>query len=163
MKFVVDAMLGKVALWLRLTGNDTIYSTYLEDDDAIQIAMNEDRILLTSDEALYSRACERGLDSMLVRGTVDDEVASVFHRYAIQAEVNPSTARCSKCNGELEELTGNEIERVKHLVFENTFNHYDIFWLCKDCDSVYFQGGYWENIENYMNRISEMIRGLEEH
>ena len=80
MKFVVDAMLGKVALWLRLTGHDTIYEGDIEDDNALVIAEEEDRALLTSDEELFHRAQNRNLVSMLVRGSVDDEVASVTFR-----------------------------------------------------------------------------------
>ncbi|MHA2424772.1 MAG: Mut7-C RNAse domain-containing protein, partial [Candidatus Thorarchaeota archaeon] len=66
MRFVVDAMLGKVALWLRLTGHDTIYEGDIEDDNALVIAEEEGRALLTADEELFQRANNRKLDAMLV-------------------------------------------------------------------------------------------------
>ncbi|MFW9921164.1 MAG: Mut7-C RNAse domain-containing protein [Candidatus Thorarchaeota archaeon] len=157
MKFVVDAMLGKVALWLRLTGNDTVYSATLDDDEALVISSEEERILLTSDEGLYNRAVDRNLPTMLVRGSVDEQVAGVFRRYEIRPLVDPSKSRCSKCNGILDELDEENKDQVKELVYDQTFNHYDTFWLCRDCRSVFFQGGYWENIQNYMKRIESMI------
>jgi uncharacterized protein with PIN domain len=84
MKFVVDAMLGKLALWLRLTGHDTEYSPTIEDDNALVIAKAEDRILLTSDEILYKRAVERDLGCMLVRGDVDQRISDVFIAYGMR-------------------------------------------------------------------------------
>ncbi len=160
MRFVVDAMLGKVALWLRLTGNDTIYSATLDDDEALVISAEEDRILLTSDEGLYKRAVERELPTMLVRGSVDDRVAAVFHRYSIPPVIDPSKSRCSKCNGVLEELNEENKYRIKDLVYDQTYDHYDTFWLCTECDSVFFQGGYWENIQKYMTRIKSLIEEI---
>lgn len=162
MRFVVDAMLGKVALWLRLTGNDTIYSADIEDDAALDISEKEQRTLLTSDEELYKRALERGLPAMLLRGSVDQRVARVFHAYGIEPVVDPSKSRCSKCNGVLEEIDRGHKEKIKDLVYEQTYNHYSTFWLCKSCGSVFFQGGYWENIVRYMHRISQLIDQIEQ-
>jgi uncharacterized protein with PIN domain len=157
LKFVVDAMLGKLALWLRLTGHDAVYSATLDDGVALELAERENRILLTSDEALSSRAVERGLETMLVRGSVDEEVAAVFVKYHILAEIDPSTARCSKCNGELEEIQGDEKARIRPLVHDKTYSYYDTFWLCNNCNSVFFQGSYWKNIQKYMARIRDLI------
>jgi len=75
-RFIVDAMLGKLATWLRLTGHDTFYSTKVHDDELLQIALEQNRVLLTSDAILSRRAEESGAEVMLVRGTVDEEVAS---------------------------------------------------------------------------------------
>ncbi len=157
MRFVVDAMLGKVALWLRLAGNDTFYSPTLDDDVALEMAEEEDRTLLTSDEELHQRAKERGLRSMLVRGSVDERVARVFRAYKIEPRIDPHKSRCSKCNGELEVIDKGHKARIQHLVHQGTFEYYDTFWLCNDCESVFFQGGYWENIVKYMKRIEMMI------
>jgi uncharacterized protein with PIN domain len=158
MKFVVDAMLGKLALWLRLTGHDTEYSPTIEDDNALVIAKAEDRILLTSDEILYKRAVERDLGCMLVRGDVDQRISDVFIAYGISPEIDPSKARCSKCNGELTELRGDEKDKVKDLVYEQTFKHYDVLWHCSSCNSVFFQGGYWDNITAYSKHLAELMR-----
>ncbi|TXT57779.1 MAG: hypothetical protein BAJATHORv1_10486 [Candidatus Thorarchaeota archaeon] len=160
MRFVVDAMLGKVAIWLRLAGYDTLYSGTLDDDDALVISAEEDRILLTADEELHQRAVERDLPTMLVRGSVDEKVAAVFHKFQISAIIDPSKARCSKCNGKLRRINTEQKEEIRDLVHENTYECYDTFWLCGDCHSVFFQGGYWENIRKYMHRITSMIEKL---
>jgi uncharacterized protein with PIN domain len=156
-EFIVDAMLGKVALWLRLAGHDTIYSPDIHDDELLKLAIRENKVLLTSDLELHERAENANVESMLLRGSVDERVAEVFHHYEIEPSIDPSKSRCSKCNGSLIEVNKEEKELVKDLVFEQTFNHYDQFWLCNQCKSVFFQGGQWKNIEEYMKRIKELL------
>lgn len=156
-QFIVDAMLGKLALWLRLTGHDTIYSTEIHDDDILNIAEREDRVLLTADAKLHERSQQRGINALLLRGNVDERVARVFSEFEIQPHIDPSNSRCSKCNGTLEELNNTTKEKIKDLVHKQTYNHYDTFWYCKDCQSVYFQGGQWENINEYMERIRGLL------
>ncbi|MHA2602285.1 MAG: Mut7-C RNAse domain-containing protein [Candidatus Thorarchaeota archaeon SMTZ1-83] len=157
-RFVVDAMLGRLSLWLRLAGFDTIYSTYMQDDELLAIAKEEKRVLLTSDERLYNRAMEATLETMLLRGSVDERVARVFREFDIPPRIDPSKSRCSKCNGELTEIGPQEKERVRDFVFEETYKHYDRFWLCNSCDSVFFQGGQWRNIQEYMERIERLMK-----
>jgi len=156
-EFLVDAMLGKVALWLRLVGYDTVYDPEVHDDELLVIAANQSRVLLTSDAELHERAERANVEAMLLRGSVDERVAEVFHRFQIEPVIDPSKSRCSKCNGVLTEVKSDEKEKIKDLVFDQTFNHYDQFWLCEKCSSVFFQGGQWKNIEEYMKRIKDMI------
>ncbi len=156
-RFIVDAMLGKLARWLRLAGKDTIYIADIADDKLLEIAISEDRIILTSDAELYNRAINKGVEAMLVRGGVEKEVAEVFKRFKIPTLIDPNQSRCSKCNGQLEHITREEKDRVKGLVHDQTYSFYDEYWLCKECKSVFFQGGQWRNIMDYMKRISEMM------
>lgn len=160
-KFIVDAMLGKLATWLRLTGHDAFYSTVIHDDELLRIAQEQQRVLLTSDALLSRRAEDAGVEFMLVRGTVNEEVASVFLRFEIKPEADPSKSRCTKCNGVLTHLTGREKERIEGLVPDQTYRHYTEFWFCEYCKSVFFQGGQWSNIEAYMDRIGQLMRELE--
>jgi uncharacterized protein with PIN domain len=154
-------MLGKLATWLRLTGHDTFYSTKLHDDDLIRIALEQKRVLLTSDAILARRAQDAGVEVMLVRGSVDEEVASVFLRYKVKPVADPRVSRCTKCNGELVHITGEEKVKIQDLVPDRTYNYYEEFWVCKYCKSVFFQGGQWINIDAYMERIAGLMRELE--
>ena len=156
-RFTVDAMLGKLALWLRLTGHDTRYSTEMHDDEILQVSIDETRVLITSDAELYERAKNQNVESFLLREPVDEGVASVFAEYNIPPKIDPTMSRCSKCNGSLVALKDADKERVKGLVFEQTFDYYEEFWLCEECNSVFFQGGQWKNIEIFMKRISELV------
>ena len=157
-RFTVDAMLGKLALWLRLTGHDTRFSTEMHDDELLQVSQDEDRILITSDAELHDRAQNQNLKSLLLRGSVDEGVAQVFVKFDIPPEIDPKKSRCSKCNGGLVAIKDADKDRVKGLVFEQTFDYYEEFWLCEDCNSVFFQGGHWKNIELYMKRVSDLMK-----
>jgi uncharacterized protein with PIN domain len=148
-RFAVDAMLGKLALWLRLTGHDTFYRADVDDDELLRVANSESRILLTSDANLHRHAVESDIRGMLVRGSVE---------FGISPTIDPTKSRCSKCNGELIQLDSTEKERVRNLVHKKTYDYYDKFWLCKDCQSVFFQGGYWQNILRYVERIDELMK-----
>ncbi len=156
--FAVDAMLGKLALWLRLTGHDTFYRADVDDDELLRVANSENRILLTSDANLHGHAVKRDIRSMLVRGSVDETVVDVFVEFGIAPTVDSTKSRCSKCNGELIQLADTEKERIRDLVHRKTYDYYENFWLCKDCQSVFFQGGYWRNILEYMEKIEVLMR-----
>ena len=158
--FIVDAMLGKLATWLRLTGHDAFYSTKVHDDELLRIALEQGRVLLTSDAILARRAEDAGAEFMLVRGSVDEEVASVFLRYGINPKADPSKSRCTKCNSSLTHIKADQKEKVRGLVPDQTLNHYNEFWLCTYCKSVFFQGGQWTNIEEYMTRIAQMMEEM---
>ena len=154
-------MLGRLALWLRLAGVNTIYETDLEDNRILEIAASDNRIILTSDADLNERALKEGVQSMLVRGPVDYRIARVFHKFGISPEVDPDEARCSKCNGEIVKISTEEKSKIREFVHKQTYEHYDVFWYCPDCDAVYFQGGYWDNIQKYMNHISQLMETID--
>ena len=73
MKFVADAMLGKLARWLRIIGQDVIYSVQFSDSELLKLAKTEERVLLTRDFELYKRAITRSLDSFYVEGKTESE------------------------------------------------------------------------------------------
>ena len=73
LRFVADSMLGKLARWLRMLGQDVMYSTELNDSALIEVAKKENRVLLTKDLELYKRAIARGLDAFYVEGKVESD------------------------------------------------------------------------------------------
>ncbi len=67
MKFIADVMVGKLARWLRVLGLDVSYSNNYEDDEIIDIAESEDRVILTRDTGLAETAHQSALSACAER------------------------------------------------------------------------------------------------
>lgn len=59
--FFADAMLGRLAHWLRILGYDTAYDKIISDEALIERTLREDRWLLTRDRRLVLRQLHRDL------------------------------------------------------------------------------------------------------
>ena len=105
-RFVADAMLGRLARWLRVLGYDTLYDASLDDRSLVELANREDRILLTRDRHLLRdlrprRAVEITRDAPL------DQLASVADELALPTP-NELFRRCLVCNTPLDNVSGAE-------------------------------------------------------
>ena len=54
-RFLADAMLGKLSKWLRIIGFDTLYYRDAEDDKLVELAIKENRQILTRKTSLRNR------------------------------------------------------------------------------------------------------------
>lgn len=135
-RFIADAMLGKLARWLRLLGYDTLYSQ--EEDAAIaQQARATGRILLTRDRGLAAR---RGLQVILVTSTTLEEQLA-----QINAAVGtpPAAPRCMACNAPLERISP-EVARP-HVPAYVAQTQSD-FQQCPKCGTILWPGTHWQGI-----------------
>jgi uncharacterized protein len=157
-QFLADSMLGKLARWLRILGQDVTYSNELNDSEFLDLAKKENRVLLTKDLELYKRAIARGIKAFYVEGeTESSRLAELAHRYAITLAVDMEKSHCPICNTKLkatpkEQLTS-ELEK-------NTLTYYDKFWKCSNCGQVYWQGAHWKQITNTINEANEKLDKL---
>ncbi len=148
MIFVADAMLGRLAKWLRFLGYDVLYFRDIDDRDLVRIARAEGRVLLTRDRTLAERFNVR---SMLIRSDgLREQLLEVFSRFP-PGEGAPR--RCMKCNVPLEPVA--EKTEVRDLVPEYIYIHHDLFQRCPLCGGVYWQGSHARNI---MEVIEELNR-----
>ena len=156
MRFLVDAMLGKLARWLRLLGYDAEYGRDASDEELLARAAEEGRILLTSDIGLFKRALSSGISVVLVKGSSEEErLALLARRLGIRLEVDLENSRCPKCNSPVVEVPK---EAVRGLVPEGSWRRYERFWRCTGCGQVYWQGSHWSNIEAVLARARELAR-----
>lgn len=156
MNFILDVMLGKLARWLRMMGHNVKYSNDLDDPELLSIAKEEKRTFLTRDFALYQRAIGNNLETYYVEGTTEAErLSELAQRFNIPLSIDLEKSRCPKCNTKLQLVPKKEIENK---VEKNTLLHYDVFWKCVKCKTVYWQGGHWTKILDTLEKAKEKLK-----
>ncbi len=147
MRFIVDAMLGKLARWLRLLGHDTVYDQVLNDEALIRVAKEEDRILLTRDEALFKKASKDGARSFLIKSTDLTEALLEISPYIEDSFMEDSIGtRCTVCNTPLVEASRSKIQA-------EDIPNISPLWECPKCGKVYWHGSHWKGIEKRIKTI----------
>ena len=133
MKFLADAMLGKLGRWLRLFGYDTkIASDILSDDEVLELAKKDRRFLLTRDKDLYRKA--KGVvraHYFKARGA-HKELREIVKTLKLKPEF-PKKTRCSICNGALKKK--------------------DSLWICSKCSQTYWKGSHWARIRKVIKEV----------
>ncbi len=137
---LMDAMLGKLARWLRLMGYDAAYIPDTPDREVVAKARAESRLILTRDHGLTERrgAWTHFIDSQVI----EEQVAQV--QTEIGPPPEPLVRRCSECNTPLEDLPHAAAqERVPPYVWrtQEKFTH------CPECRRVYWPGTHWGGIQ----------------
>ncbi|MEM3401767.1 MAG: Mut7-C RNAse domain-containing protein [Candidatus Hadarchaeales archaeon] len=147
MKFLTDSMLGKLSRWLRIAGHDVSYSEEIgiHDDNAlISRALDEGRILLTSDVQLFRKVKKAGGRCFLIKSRdVLSQLLEISKVAGKKIELDFENSRCPVCNGELQVT---EKICVKDRVPEKVFKSQMVFWSCKRCGKIYWEGKHWKNI-----------------
>jgi uncharacterized protein with PIN domain len=136
---LVDAMLGRLAKWLRLAGYDAAYWRDGSDEALIAKAQVESRMIVTRDRQLAGR---RGVRAVFIAAeTLDAQIAEA--RAALGGEVRPFT-RCPECNGA---LTGLPHAIARDLVPPYVWHTQTEFHRCGDCGRVYWKGTHWPAVQ----------------
>lgn len=157
MKFLIDGMLGKLARWLRLMGYDAKYSIS-SDKALIAEAARENRVLLTSDVALYREATLKGVEAYLIKGKNEAErIAEVAKRFKLRINIDVNSSRCPLCGHPLLKIDKNF---VKGKVPQRTFKAYEEFWVCqnKECEKIYWRGSHWKKINEVLLQARNWLR-----
>ena len=146
-------MLGKLTRWLRMLGQNVMYSNDMDDSELLTLAREEKRILLTRDFELYQRAVSNRIESFYFQGeTSEEKLAELAERFYISLEMDMATSRCPKCNAVVKPL---QADKVVGKVQPNTLAHYKEFWECPKCRQVYWQGGHWIRIRKTLHDADE--------
>ena len=149
-RLFVDAMLGRLARWLRLMGYDAAYYRTGSDEELARQARAEGRLILTRDRGLAGR---RGVWALLVSAEdIDGQIAEV--RAVLGGEPEPFS-RCPECNGQ---LAGLAREAARELVPPYVWQTQQTFKRCPDCRRVYWKGTHWPGMQEGLRDDDERAK-----
>ena len=147
-RFVLDVHLGRLAAYLRLLGFDTHYRNCLADEQLAAISRDQHRILLTRDVGLLKRSAVT--HGYFVRETdARRQAEEIVNRFDLVRLLRPFS-RCMQCNGVLVPVAK---ESVSALLPPRTAELYDEFQQCPVCARVYWKGGHYRRMRQWMERF----------
>lgn len=151
-RFIVDNNVGKLAKWLRIMGYDALLFKDKDDGDMINIALSEDRVILTKDTQVMKRRVVA--NGRLKAVLVEDDDPKAQLRHIVHVLNLDYTARpfsiCLECNRDLLKRTRDE---VRDLVPPYVFKTQEQYMECPSCHRIYWQGTHWAAMRRELERF----------
>ena len=151
-KFIADDMVGKLAKWLRILGYDTLYFRKIDNRKLIDLALEENRILLTRDTDI---AADKRVGNLIF--IADDnylkQLRQVIDTLGLSASSRRGNvfSRCLICNKKTEDVPKNDVrERVPEFVFKTQ----DKYKICPRCNRVYWGATHMRHVEETLKLLS---------
>jgi uncharacterized protein with PIN domain len=144
--FIADVHLGKLARLLRLLGMDTIYNNAYNKKALLDLALIDNRILLSKD-GTFAKHPDVSFFQISSQEPMM-QLRQVADHFPFNHEKLRPFSRCLRCNGILHVVLKQDI--TANLLL-NTQTWYHDFWQCSHCRQVYWKGSHYE-------RMLEMIR-----
>jgi hypothetical protein len=154
-RFVVDAMLGRLARRLRLLGFDAVWDAHIRAEEIARRAWRESRVVLTRSPSLPRRwRLPRVL--VLRASDVSEQLRELSRELAIEQHKLPFT-RCSRCNEPLEDAPRETLpERVPPRVQREQSR----FARCPRCERIYWAGSHVARMRRWMDAIEHQARSV---
>jgi len=161
MKFLTDAMHGKLTTFLRIFGYDTVYANDLKkiydldpipDEILKQYAEKTNRIIITKDYPFHKKIPNQ---SIYLEGEgVYNFLNQLKEKLGLEYNINMKNARCSVCNSQLKRIKDKSL--IKNKIDHSTFSHYETFYQCvnPECQKIFWNG---PHIKDIKKRIKQRI------
>jgi uncharacterized protein len=147
-QFIADTHLGRLAAYLRMLGFDTLYSNGYQDEELAKRSAREERILLTRDTGLLMRTIVgRGYYLRAIHPA--KQVLEVLERFDLTPLLKPFS-RCMHCNALLQATSK---EAVSDRLLPETKQYYDEFFICPDCDRIYWKGSHYQRMQRFIESL----------
>jgi uncharacterized protein with PIN domain len=149
-RFAADVHLGRLARLLRMLGFDTLYGRNHSDDEIVNAARAERRIILSRDRGLLKRRVVT--HGYLVRSLEPrTQLGEVVARFDLAAQVH-MFGRCMSCNEALVRVSRlSVLDHLPSAVAETCTE----FSRCPGCGRVFWKGTHWET----MKRLAAEVLG----
>jgi uncharacterized protein with PIN domain len=147
-------MLGALARWLRLLDLDVAYNPALDDPELVELAVEEDRVILTRDRRLTERRQAR--NHLLIRSeVVDEQVRQVLAELGIRPDPDRLLRRCPVCNALLHPVS---VEEARAKIPPWVARTQSEFRACPSCGRIYWRGTHVERMRRRLESWLEPWR-----
>jgi uncharacterized protein len=150
-RFLCDAGLGGLARWMRAAGQEALWQPDIEDDQLLLRARDLGATVLTTDGMLMERRVVR--DRVIPTFWLPPTLSIAQQLQIVFREFNLSVgeSRCMSCSGQLRRV---DKEVLKQRIPPRTYLWLDEYFVCNDCDKLFWRGTHWERIRYELDRLS---------
>jgi hypothetical protein len=147
-RFFADAMLGRLARWLRTLGFDCAYESEIGDEELVRRAVAEERIILSRDRALPQEWRVAGIH-LVESEDLREQLRDVLRSFDLVPALR-LFSRCNACNHVLRAASQEEVSaRVPPYVRSTR----EAFFACPACRRVYWEGTHTERMRRVVEEV----------
>ncbi|PWB58447.1 MAG: hypothetical protein C3F18_02560 [Nitrosomonadales bacterium] len=147
-KFLCDAMLARLARYLRAGGYDTaLADSASADREVLRQAAVEGRWLITADRKIIEHKAARGRVVMLPHGSLDAQ-AEVLGKHFAMDWTGRAFSRCLLDNAPLSPVSEQAMDRVPLDVRQSG----EAVMQCPSCQRIYWQGSHYRRMMGRLRR-----------
>jgi len=149
--FFADAMLGRLARWLRMLGYDTAYEKVISDKSLVARVLTEQRWLLTRDRYLVQRKVLRDRHTLIVSDHLQKQLRQLQSELHLDLDLSDKTAsRCAACNNILKPIPHEEAALT---VPAYVASLHPQFVQCSSCGRIYWPGTHWTHMLAHLQEL----------
>jgi uncharacterized protein len=154
MKFVADKMLGRLARWLRIIGQDVTYGPELSGAGLMRAARREERLILTRDLGLGKKSPPPYL--FIRSDHFREQLRQVIEECGIDP-LKDAFTRCVECNTAFEAIAKAEVaDKVPPYVFATQKK----FSFCRTCRRIYWPATHQEKMAQELKSLARKSPGI---
>jgi hypothetical protein len=153
-RFIVDAMLGTLARWLRLMGYDVLYERDGDDGELATKAARLHRLLVTRDRGLAAR---RGAARVVLlrAASLRGQWLELARALELRPRLASALTRCGDCNHRLRALAR---RKARLLVPPYVYATRRRFRRCPGCARVFWRATHTSGIEARLRGLAAAAR-----
>ncbi|MEO0270264.1 MAG: dephospho-CoA kinase [candidate division WOR-3 bacterium] len=144
-KFLCDSTCLRESRWLRLLGFDTVNAKFLKDFK--KGIFEEKRFLLTRKKGGY--LFPEWKIFKVPEGKFNIRMKRIIDFFGLKDKIS-IFSRCPLCNNPIEEI---EKSKVKNRVPYYTYKTQEKFYICSNCEKIYWKGSHYFYFENHIKDL----------
>jgi len=148
-RFLCDPSLGGLARWLRAAGYEARLAPGVPGHRLPDEALRRGLVLLTSEAEVLDRRIVADGSQLVVWVPSALTMAAQLHLAAVELGLTLREARCMACGGR---LVPTAKEAVRPRIPPRTATWKDEYFVCAECDHLFWRGTHWERIAATLRR-----------